>query len=271
MNQETTKASLAETTLGSAVGFINTPAHFVPLRDLPFVVLVGLTGVGKTTTMLELKKLNVHFSLLPNRRDITNEMMIAPHIESTKKMSDLSREERFALTAQYRQKHPGGMAEAIGHLMLDTQVFQFPIFFDGLRGLDEVSYAATHYTKARFVLLDAPDTVRVQRLLGRNDAFDKISNTTNAAETPPDTQAQLQAIKNIEAVFEPNELRQLASLNIDQKELLGKVKIIVTERNNYDPVAARNHLQTIDAKRVLYLNTETQDATTVAFNIKDWL
>ena len=55
------------------------------------------------------------------------------------------REQRFRLTAQYRTTYPGGMAQALGELLADTAVWGRTPVFDGLRGLEEVSFAARHY------------------------------------------------------------------------------------------------------------------------------
>ena len=49
---------------------------FYPLSSLPVIILVGLTGVGKTTVITLLQD-SLDFILLPNRRDVTDEIIIA--------------------------------------------------------------------------------------------------------------------------------------------------------------------------------------------------
>ena len=132
------------------------------LSDLEFFVLVGVTGVGKTTTLEALTKTGWQFSSLPDRRIVTDVVMIEPL--AGKAVTD--REERFALTAKYRELHPGGMAQAIGMLQLKLEDIKTPLVFDGLRGLEEVCFAASTYAKSRFIVLDAPDETRVERHLG---------------------------------------------------------------------------------------------------------
>ena len=233
------------------------------LAQLEFLVLVGVTGVGKTTTLEALKAAGIGLSLLPDRRLVTDVVMIdtlAGHPVS-------DREERFAWTARYREWHPGGMSEAIGNLAVNLELLRPPLVFDGLRGLEEVSDAANRYAKARFIVLDAPDTVRVQRLLKRSDAFDKMTMITSNASTLE----QLASIPGIGLVFSQIELEQLANLDLPASEIVAKCKIVVTERRNYDPVAAREYLRSLPGERVLYVNTTAFSPLEVANRIGAWL
>jgi energy-coupling factor transporter ATP-binding protein EcfA2 len=233
------------------------------LSTLEFLVLVGVTGVGKTTTLEALRSVGLSLSLLPDRRLVTDVVMIdalAGHPVS-------DREERFAWTAKYRELHPGGMAEAIGKLAVNLESLRPPLVFDGLRGLEEVSYAANHYAKARFIVLDAPDTVRVQRLLGRSDAFDRMAIKHSNASTLE----QLASIPGVELVFSQIEIEQLANLDLPASEIVAKCKIVVTERRNYDPIAAREYLRMLPGERVLYVDTTAFPPLEVANRIGAWL
>jgi dephospho-CoA kinase len=236
------------------------------LSDLEFFVLVGVTGVGKTTTLEALKDVGWQFSSLPDRRIVTDVVMI--ELLAGKAVTD--REERFGLTAKYRELHPGGMAQAIGMLQLNLEQIKTPLVFDGLRGLEEVSFAATTYAKSRFIVLDAPDETRVERLLGRSDAFDAISGATSSAATFE----QLQAIKGINSVFSKAQLEKFASLEhqgLTASEIVAKTKIVVTERRNYDPIEARDYLLQLDSKRVLYVDTTAAKPEIIAQRIMDWV
>jgi AAA domain len=227
------------------------------------LVLVGVTGVGKTTTLEALKSLGFHLSLLPDRRLVTDVVMI----DALAGHAVTDREERFKWTAKYRELHPGGMSEAIGKLAINLESLRPPLVFDGLRGLEEVSYAANHYAKARFIVLDAPDTVRVQRLLGRSDAFDRMMIKHSNASTLE----QLANISGVGLVFSQIELEQLANLDLPASEIVAKCKIVVTERRNYDPVAAREYLQGLSGARVLYVDTTAFPPLEVAKQIGEWL
>ncbi len=236
------------------------------LYNLEFFVLVGVTGVGKTTALEALKSASWEFSSLPDRRIVTDVVMIEPL--AGKPVTD--REERFALTAKYRELHLGGMAQAIGMLQLNLEHIQSPLVFDGLRGLEEVSFAAQNYAKSRFIVLDAPDETRVERLLGRSDAFDAISGATSSAATLE----QLQAIKGVNSVFSKAQLEKFAALEhhgLSASEIVAKTKIVVTERRNYNPIEARDYLLKLDSKRVLYMDTTAANPEIIAQRIMDWV
>ena len=63
----------------AAVAFIpcqeEVPLRFLPLTEFLLVILVGLTGVGKSTVIASLRA-KLSFTLLPNRREITDEVII---------------------------------------------------------------------------------------------------------------------------------------------------------------------------------------------------
>ncbi len=241
------------------------PAGFKPLSDLELIVLVGVTGVGKTTTLEALRSHGLSFTLLPDRRWVTDVVMI----DALAGQPVTDREERFRWTAKYRETHPGGMAQAIGQLAVNPEVVTRPLVFDGLRGLDEVCYAARHYALARFVVLDAPDAVRVQRLLGRSDAFDQVRASSDRS-----TLEGLQSIEGVRDVFSAAQLEQLASLErhgLSGDEIIGKTRIVVSERRHYDPVAAREFLTRLEPERVLYVDTTAHQPDVVAGRIAEWL
>ncbi|MEZ4622200.1 MAG: hypothetical protein R2867_42765 [Caldilineaceae bacterium] len=85
--------------------------------------------------------------------------------------------------------------------------------FDGLRGANEVAAAATALPKAHFVVLDAPDLIRVQRLLGRSDAFDRIA-IQNSPQQPDAKAHSLSAIgiPEAEPLFTASEVHTLLAL-----------------------------------------------------------
>lgn len=221
------------------------------LQNLEFYILVGVTGVGKSTTLEALQALGVNFSLLPDRRIITDAAIFGGEIIT-------DREARFARTAQYRQTHPGGMAEALENIYVQATPL---ILFDGLRGLNEVQHAALTFPKARFIALDAPDLTRVKRLLGRNDAFDQISQR----------KTNLREIQNITDIFTPQELLELEAIPADPSDLEAKVRIVVTERQNYNPKTANAYLNALEPKRVLYLDTTLDTPESIALKIRDWM
>jgi energy-coupling factor transporter ATP-binding protein EcfA2 len=225
--------------------------HYSSLQNLEFYILVGVTGVGKTTTLEALQSLGLYFSSLPDRRILTDAAIFGGE-----KITD--REVRFARTAAYRETHPGGMAQALEQVFVQLQT---PILFDGLRGLNEVEYAARAFPKAKFIALDAPDFTRVERLLNRHDAFDNIgSQKTN-----------LRAIEGIDKIFSTAEILQLEQLNATPEELEAKVRIVVTERQHYNPKTANAYLHALEPTKVLYLDTTLETPQEIASQIRDWM
>ncbi|BDP40970.1 ATPase [Deinococcus aetherius] len=239
--------------------------HERPLAELPLTVLVGVTGVGKSTALAALRGADPGVRVLPDRREITDHVMILPRAGGP--VSD--RAERFRLTALYRERYPGGMAHALGTLSADTRHWGERPLFDGLRGLEEVRHAAETFPAWRFVALTAPDPVRVRRLLGRADAFDRVAGRGVGG----DLRADLAALPGAGAVFTPAELDGLAALaegGHAPADILAKTRIVVTERQHYDPDAAGAFLGTLPRARALVLDTVALSPAQVVEAVRKW-
>lgn len=235
------------------------------LAELPLTVLVGVTGVGKSTALAALREQGPAARVLPDRRELTDHAMILPLAGGP--VTD--RAERFRLTALYRERHPGGMAHALGTLSADPGYWGGRPLFDGLRGLEEVRHAAESFPGWRFVALGAPDAVRVRRLLGRADAFDRVADPRAGG----DLRADLAALPGAGAVFTPGELGTLAALAEEGHapgDILAKTRIVLTERQHYDPDAAGAFLRTLPPARALILDTVALDPAGVARAIREW-
>ena len=100
--------------------------HASPItHQARLLILVGLTGTGKTTTVNALHDQGGRFQLLPNRRELTDQLIIA-HVqqqdgEALVPVTD--RAQRFAYTRRYREMHPGGMAYALGQYSVNSEQF----------------------------------------------------------------------------------------------------------------------------------------------------
>ncbi len=86
----------------------------------------------------------------------------------------------------------------------------------------------------------------------------------------------LQEISGLEAVFDAGQIQTIASLAgaemIPLEEVIQKVSIIVEERRNYDPEAAKRYLgQTLPPERCLIIDTATSTPEAVAEQIARWL
>lgn len=247
---------------------LNNQLPPTPLAQLPLLVLVGVTGVGKSTALKALDDEGQgQFALLPDRREITDAVMIWPYAGGP--VTD--RQERFALTARYREAHAGGMAQALGELGLKGPPTA-PLVFDGLRGLDEVRYAAEYFPSWRFVGLHAPDLLRVKRLLGRADHFDQVGISQQQGEMP--LSLQLGQLKGVDEVFSPAEIAELSHLAEEgyrASDIVTKTQIVLSERQNYDPTAARRYLQTLEQTRFLDIDSAAMNPEQVAAALRQWL
>ena len=273
------------------------------LSTVPLVILVGVTGVGKSTTLQMLRSNGFAFQLLPDRRELTDRLIISflqrQAGETPHHVTD--RMERFALTRRYREQFPGGMSHALSRILVLTGRAPERVatttsdtvetnqkgatlhswwFFDGLRGANEVCAAAELLPSARFIVLDAPDVVRVERLLGRADRFDQVTlqPTDNAAKATAQNFAAI-GVPEADGLFATEECARLLALckpplgqgDVTVDDLRAKLKIVAEERRNYDPSRAWQTLQEIAPRRTLLIDTTKFNATAAAVHIGDWL
>jgi hypothetical protein len=228
--------------------------------------VVGVTGVGKSTALDALVAAGLDYCLLPDRRDLTDRLIIpsvrAGRGEAPEPVRD--RKARFAYTRAYREQHPGGMAHALAQIQIDPAVQDGALLFDGLRGADEVAHAAELLPYALFVVLEAPDAVRVGRLMGRSDPFDQIS----AERTPAvEGEAGATAVQHFAdigapqaaAFFTQPEEQALLDLvrtgSATAEALRDSLAIVLEERRSYDPAAAKAALLETAPLRTLVVDT----------------
>lgn len=266
------------TLLRPDVGYGAPPsAAWQPITVRPLLVLAGVTGVGKSTTLAALHTAGLACHLLPDRRELTDALILPTMLTATGETAApvKDRTQRFALTRAYRQLHPGGMSEALATLWIDAAQTPGLLLFDGLRGENEVIHTAQRLPLARFVLLDAPDVVRVIRLMGRRDPFDVIA--ARASDHTPHTPDRFAALGGTDAaaLFTAAEQHILADLvstgEATADDLRKALTIVVEERRNYDPASTRAALETHAAARTLVVDTVADAPHTIALKILDFL
>ncbi len=252
---------------------LEPPYH--PLSDLPLVIIVGLTGAGKTTTLAGLQESGVNFTLLPNRRTVTDDLMISYLQKEDGQLPYpvTDRLQRFEYTARYRQKFPGGMGHALSRLAVNPKQVKLPLVFDGLRGSNEVAYAAENFKQVYFLILDASDSTRLQRLLNRADVFDQAQSPSR--ETDHSLLQTLSEIEGIKDIFTPTELQQICTFPQNQalsaEAIYQKTNIITTEHRHYDSKATRNYLiDMLPAERICLINNDTQSIKSVVTQVHQW-
>ncbi len=232
---------------------------------------MGLTGVGKSTAIAALQGSGTAFTLLPNRRELTDRLIIPEmqRVAGNPLEPVRDRLERFDLTRRYRETHPGGMVHALKGYLEAYNDGTDTLMFDNLRGLDEAKAAVSTFPKARFVLLDAPPPVRLQRLVGRQDAFDKVAP---AQRLSGDLRERLGDLEGLEAVFDPDALSLLAAGGVSEEEMLKGVRIILGEAKHYDMTTAADYLRKAkDEQGFLSLDTSALSVEDVQAKIQVWL
>ena len=267
--------------LADGLGVGRAPAGWVAIDDLPLLILVGVTGVGKSTTVETLRQRWGRISLLPNRRKVAD-LLVIPTVQGwdgDPPTAVTDRRRRFVYTGRYRQRHSGGLAHALSRLVLQQQPPAWPgrLLFDGLRGADEIAFAAQSLPLARFAVLHAPDAVRVERLLQRRDAFDQVTHLPAAKAQNPEPAAgepasdrgfRWEEAAEGRDLFTQEEQARLAALvsrgEVDGAELAAKIAIVVAERRNYDPNAAAEILQRQAPDRAVVIDTTAHSPAEVA-------
>lgn len=245
------------------------------------VLVVGLTGVGKSTLLERIQASRPSVRLLPNRREITDQIIV-PDVQRHEGIAVApveDRIERFRITAAYRERHPGGMAHALArwlaeHPSVTSRPARETLVFDNLRGLSEVRAAHEAFPGASFLVLDASPLTRLARLVGRRDPFDRVATPTSAAAgAERDLVARLAGIEGVGAVFDPAEIAPLAARDgLDAEDLIRAVRIIVEEQRHYDSGAARDHLEAhLPAGRRLVVDTDEVGTARVAERTLAWL
>lgn len=268
-------STLPFTTLTPAVAIgAPAPVGWQQVGKRPLLVLVGVTGVGKSTTLAALTELGFDYHLLPDRRDLTDRLIIpavqAGNEEPLAPVKD--RKQRFAYTRAYREQHPGGMAYALTQLWVDPGVLASALLFDGLRGASEVEHAAALLPAARFIVLEARDVIRVARLMGRGDPFDQIGGAAREQTgfSHIDTFNAI-GVPEADGLFTPLEAQALLELvrtgAATPDALRSALEIVIEERRNYDPRAAALTLTRVAKDRTLVIDTELSAPVQVAAQI----
>jgi hypothetical protein len=240
------------------------PEGWSRVRDLEMIVLVGLTGSGKSTAATALEERSITYYLLPNRREMTD-LAIIPHYADGPVRDRVA---RFAITRQFNQDFAGGMAAVLNHLAVEPSLASIPLMFDGLRGEAEVRHAAALLPRARFVAVTAPDFVRLTRLLNRGDKFDHVVSMTPKGSASRNL-GEGQALLSQDEIDQLNDWISLGQL--DHDNVVAKLKIVAAERRNYDPDKTIAALRAAAPGRSVVIDTTSTAPTVVGHMIANLL
>lgn len=261
MNSENSRAYLNDW-----LGYGAAPDGWHSLAESQLLILIGLTGVGKTTTVNGMRDVGIDFRLLPNRRTLTDALIIGTLQREDGEDATIVRDRslRFAYTRRYRERYAGGMAHVLAQLQTNVAV---PLLFDGLRGVNEVSAAVALFPAAKFLVLTAPNGVRLRRLIERRDAFD--SAVGSGRQTIDD-----ELLAEMGAVIEAESITELVQAveqgTIEVGDLAAKLRIVSAESANYDPDATLNTLLQLAPERTLVGDTLRFSAEQIASQAKQF-
>lgn len=156
----------------------------VSLDALPILMLVALTGTGKTTTLraLQQRPTIAYRDDLPGRREIAN-LIVIPTAQillghSIRPITD--REQRFFYTRTFAEHVAGGFATAYSWLY--TTPSTLPIISEGIRGASEIAYTLANIPRWHIAELTIDPLLRLQRLSNRDDPFDRITGDAALAD-----------------------------------------------------------------------------------------
>lgn len=242
------------------------PSLGLRLSDVPLLILVGLTGAGKSTAVERLAADLAFAALLPDRRALTDALILPMMTGDGTLVSD--RVTRFRLTAAFKDRHPGGMGDVLQWLTLPGDLPAGVILFDGLRGEAEVT-AAARLPNARFLVLECSPQERLWRLCGRNDPFDGTHGRGSAATGVGREMIHARLIDQKFDTLVPGDVldrlaRSLADLAVDPDAVSRGAAIIVEESRHYDPEAATAALRRSAPSRTLVVDTATTRPVDVA-------
>ncbi len=193
-------------------------AGYHGLGSHPLLMLVALTGTGKTTTLERLKAIlgTAGTGVIPSRRELADwialPMMQRLNGEETRPVDDRPR--RFAYTRSFAKRVPGGMAAVFSWLYL-ADSFSDLVIAEGIRGENEIRHALTRFPAWNIVELTLDPLTRLRRLSERRDRFDRASGAADLS-------------------FLPGELRDAAQRMLKAGAIDAKaIAIMGAEVNNY--------------------------------------
>ncbi|MCY3864992.1 MAG: hypothetical protein OXG68_06080 [Chloroflexi bacterium] len=160
---------------------------FRPLGECALLMLVALTGTGKSTALDQLRARlgGAGLDVIPTRRELADWIAIPMAQALADEPLDLVRDRarRFACTRRFAEQAPGGLAAAFSWLRLADSCDGL-LFSEGIRGANEIRYALDHFPRWQIVELTLPPLTRLRRLSGRREDFDRAGGTADLTFLP---------------------------------------------------------------------------------------
>ena len=168
-----------------------------PLGERPLLMLVALTGTGKSTT-LDLLRQRIGaggLDIIPSRREVADWIAIplAQSLAGEPLAPVSDRVQRFAYTQQFAQRVPGGMAAAFSWLYF-AESHQGLVLSEGIRGPQELRFALGRFPRWQIVELTLHPLTRLRRFSQRDDAFDQAPSRADLSFLPRAMRAEARAL-----------------------------------------------------------------------------
>ena len=168
-----------------------------PLGEHRLLMLVALTGTGKTTALdIVSRRLGGRgLGLMPTRREVADWIAIplAQHWSGEALAPAPDRVKRFEYTRLFAGRVDGGMAAAFSWLNLADD-YTGTLLSEGIRGDNEITYALRHFQRWRIVELALHPLTRLRRLSRRKEAFDRAAGKADWSFLPPELRDEAAAL-----------------------------------------------------------------------------
>lgn len=175
------------------VSFVPTESYH-SLAKCQMVMLVALTGTGKTTTLNQLAEISNDgasdaLKIIPSRREIADWIAIptAQVLLNEPIQPVTDRVQRFHYTRTFAEQVSGGMARAFSWVNVSTN-YQGHILSEGIRGENEIRYALEHCLGWHIIELALHPMIRLKRLSSRDEVFDEAEGAEDVSFLPDDLQ-----------------------------------------------------------------------------------
>jgi hypothetical protein len=178
------------------VSLIPTDSHD-SLANHRLLMLVALTGTGKTTTFNKLAEIFRDSVLdttevIPSRREVADWIAIptAQRLLDEPIQPITDRVQRFHYTRTFAEQVSGGMAKAFTWMNVSTD-YEGHILSEGIRGENEIRYALEYCLNWQIIELALHPITRLKRLSSRDDVFDKVEGAGDVSFLPNDLQDEV--------------------------------------------------------------------------------
>jgi len=173
-----------------------------PLSEIALLMLVALTGTGKSTALGRLRGCaGFAVDALPSRRDVADCIAIpmAQALDGAPLHPVADRVQRFAWTRRFAEQVPGGLAAAFSWLMLAPAPATL-LVAEGIRGHKEMRYALQRCPRWKIIELTVPPLTRLRRLSARHEAFDRAAGSQDLSFLPGEQQARARQLLQSRAI-----------------------------------------------------------------------